>query len=77
VLKKRHVASCPSLSKYISVSTGKVCTVLAHHKGTTTVVHRYGVCCETAVRGGPIPLYHQTARATKHKSKPVEHHFEV
>lgn len=41
-----HVASYSRLSSFIFVSTGKVCTVLAHHRGATDVFHRHRVCCQ-------------------------------
>lgn len=46
-----------------------MCTVLAHLRGAPDVVHRHGLCCETAVRGGPIPVHHQTVRAREHKGE--------
>lgn len=41
-----YVASYSRLGDVIFVLTGKVCTVLAHHRGATDVFHRHGVCCK-------------------------------
>lgn len=40
--------------------TGKVCTVLAHHRGAADVLHRHGLHRQAAVGGGPLLLHHSS-----------------
>lgn len=61
----------PGLTSFISVLTGKVCTVLADHRGATDVFHGHRVCCQATVRGRPILLHNPSARTAEHKGEMI------
>lgn len=41
--------------------TGKVCTVLADHRGASDVLHRHRLHRQAAVGGGPFLLHHSSS----------------
>lgn len=49
--------------------TGKVCTVLANHRGASDVLHRHGLHRQAAVGGGPFLLHHSSSGTAEHNGE--------
>lgn len=67
---RKTVAETLSIVIIILLSlTGKVCTVLADHRGASDVLHRHGVPRQAAVRGGPFLLHHSSSSTAEHSGE--------
>lgn len=69
LMLRKTVAQTVAVIMILLFLTGKVCTVLADHRGAADVLHRHGLHRQAAVGGGPFLLHHSSSWTAEHNGE--------